>query len=319
NQLNAVKGYWNFKNGDLSASVGRSLEYVDSSQADKYKFGVSGQGQFASVDGINGQPTHFIYVPYLTDPANIWNKLGLRVKHGIAPNGGSDAKKVNQYTAILDVMWGDGSAYGALWQLHDLANGGGDSDMYWQASSGAYGKSCCSAYVAPGQKQERNQWARVAFAVDLAANPPVLAKYINGIKNLEEITGTRGHVDSEFAFSVPEIVLFGDSDNETSDAFISSLQVRQGRMSDDEIAALGGPDAAGIPTPNPTKGEWNFDVPAHPLAATIGSDLTYVDSSVANLYKFGVTGQGDLANVPLINGKAKTVLKVPYVTDDTFK
>src|SRR5207237_8843384 len=93
NQLNSVKGYWNFSKGDLSADVGRNLEYVDASVADKYKFGVSGQGDFASVPGINGQPTHFIYVPYLTDPPDLWKKLGLKVKNAIAPNGGSDAKK----------------------------------------------------------------------------------------------------------------------------------------------------------------------------------------------------------------------------------
>jgi hypothetical protein len=75
-----------------------------------------------------------------------------------------------------------------------------------------------------------------------------MAKYINGKKNLQEITGTRGHVDSEFAFSIPEIILFGDSDNETSDAFINAFQVREGRMTDEEVAALGGPDAAGIPS-----------------------------------------------------------------------
>src|SRR5262249_11559956 len=152
-----------------------------------YKFGVSGQGEFSNVPAMNGKPAHFIKVPYLTDPANIWNKLGLRVKHDIAPNGGG--AKVNQYTAIMDVLWGDGSAYGAVWQLHDLANGGGDSDMYWQASSQAYGKSCCSTYTAPNKKQDRWQWARVVFAVDLAANPPVLAKYVDGVKNYDTVTG----------------------------------------------------------------------------------------------------------------------------------
>jgi hypothetical protein len=86
------------------------------------------------------------------------------------------------------------------------------------------------------------------IAVDLAANPPVMAKFINGKKNLQEITGTRAHVDSEFAFSIPEIILFGDSDNETSDAYINAFQIREGRMSDEEIEALGGPDAAGIPS-----------------------------------------------------------------------
>ncbi len=311
NQLNSVKGYWNFKNGDLSAVVGRDLQYVDPTQAGKYKFGVSGQGQFASVDGINGQPTHFIYVPYLTDPANIWKQIGLRVNHSIAPNGSSDAKKVNQYTAILDIMWGDGSGYGALWQLHDLANGGGDSDMYWQESTGAYGKSCCSSYVAAGKKQTRHQWSRVVFSVDLAANPPILAKYIDGVKNLDQITGNRGHLDSEFALSVPEIVLFGDSDNENSDAYLSAFQIREGRLSDEEVAALGAADANGIPLPY---SQWDFN-PSNPLSATVGNDLQYVDPSIASKYKAGVTGTGDFASVPGINGQPVNALLVPYLTD----
>ena len=83
--------------------------------------------------------------------------------------------------------------------------------------------------------------------MDLAANPPILAKYIDGMKNLDQITGDRGHVDSSFALSLPEIVLFGDSDNENSDAYVSAIQVREGRMSDEEVAALGGADAGGIP------------------------------------------------------------------------
>src|SRR5258706_9633236 len=211
------------------------------------------QGEFATIPLINGKPANVLLVPYVpseeTDAQGaIFKRIGLRMKHGLAPNGGG--KKVNQYTAIFDILWGENAAsvgYGAVWQLHDLDTPG-DSDLYWQAAAGGYGKSCCSAYTATAERQDRSQWARVVIAVDLAANPPVMAKYINGKKNLQDITGTRGHVDSEFAFSIPEIILFGDSDNETSDAFINAFQVREGRMSDEEVAALGGPDAAGIPS-----------------------------------------------------------------------
>jgi hypothetical protein len=304
---------WNFNpTSPLAASVGNDLQYVDASQSGLYTIGMTGQGGLSSVPGINGQPTAVIKVPYLTQPDGIWHKLGLVVPHGLAANGGG--QKVNQYTAIMDLMWGDGSAYGALWQLHDLDNGGGDSDMYWQQSSQAYGKSCCSTYTAPNQKQDRWQWARVVFAVDLAANPPILAKYVNGLKNFDSISGSRGHVDSEFALSIPNIVLFGDSDNETSDAYLAHFQIRQGRMSDDEVAALGGPSVAPIPNPNPVKGEWNFDDPAHALAATVGADLQFVDPSQASLYTIGVTGAGDLSSVPGINGQPTGVIKVPYLT-----
>ncbi|GEM_PF-875245 len=310
---------WNFNDParPLAAEVGHDLEFVDPALASRYKTGVTGQGDFANVPLINGKPANVLLVPYVPDSESdaqgqIFKRLGLRLNHGLAANGGG--QKVNQYTVIMDLLWGDGTGYGAVWQLHDL-NNPGDSDMYWQESTSAYGKSCCSAYQAPNQKQARWQWGRVAFAVDLAANPPILAKYINGVKNIDAIGGTRGHIDSEFALSIPEIVLFGDSDNENSDAYISSLQVRQGRMSDDQIAALGGPTASGIPSPNPVKGEWNFDDAANPLAATVGSDMQFVDAALASRYKAGVTGQGDFANVPLIKNKPAKVLLVPYVPD----
>jgi len=252
---NPIKGEWNFDDPakPLAATIGNDLTFVDPALASRYKAGVTGQGEFASVPLINGKPAEVFLVPYVpsdeTDATGaIFKRLGLRMKHGVAPNGGGN--KANQYTVILDLLWGENASsinYGALWQLHDLDNPV-DSDMYWQGSSGHYGKSGASDYVPGAVKQNRNEWARVAFAVDLAANPPILAKYINGVKNLDQITGTRGHVDSEFAMSIPEIVLFGDSDNEQSDAFVNAIQVREGRMSDEEVAALGGPDAGGIPS-----------------------------------------------------------------------
>src|SRR5438445_9006611 len=100
-------------------------------------------------------------VPYVPDaqfasPTLILTRIGLRMKHDIAPNGGG--QKVNQYTAIFDILWGENGAsvgYGAVWQLHDL-DAPGDSDLYWQAAAGGYGKSCCSAYTATAQRQDRS-------------------------------------------------------------------------------------------------------------------------------------------------------------------
>ena len=36
--------------------------------------------------------------------------------------------------------------------------------------------------------------------------------------------------------------------NERTECFVSAIQIREGRMSDADIAALGGPDANGIPS-----------------------------------------------------------------------
>src|SRR4029079_14286702 len=176
-------------------------------------------------------------------------RLGLKALHGVAANGGGVT--AHQYTIIMDLLWGDnGFGFGPIMQLHDLG-GPGDADMFWQRSTGAYGKSCCSAYAGldAAHTQPPGQWARVVFAVDLAANPPVLAKYINGFKHTETIGGTRGRIDSEFALNVPNINLFADEDNERQDMWVHAVQIREGRMSDEAVAALGGPNAAGIPLP----------------------------------------------------------------------
>ncbi len=311
---------WEFDNASnpLKATVGHDLAFLDSSLSARYQAGVTGQGSFADVPDIDGAPAGVLFIPYVdTTEADatgpIHPRLGFETLHGLAPNGGG--QKVNQYTVILDLLWGDnGFGFGPIFQLHDLG-APGDADMFWQRSTGAYGKSCCSSYsgLDADHTQQPGEWARVVFAVDLAASPPVLAKFINGFKHTDVIGGTRGRVDSEFALNVPDIHLFADEDNERQDMWVNSVQVRQGKMSDDEIAALGGASAAGIPTPNPVKSEWNFDDPANPLRATIGRDLAFLDPSLSGRYKTGLTGQGDFADVPDIDGRHATVLFMPYV------
>ncbi len=312
---NSVKGYWTFDKGNLSASIGRDLAYIDDTLASVYKFGVTGQGDFADVPSINGQPAHVMFMPYFqnTDAdakGLIHPRLGLKMNHTMLPNGSATAKKVNQYTVILDVLWGEtGFGYGPIFQLHDLG-APGDADMFWQRAASAYGKSCCSPYTGmdPAHLQPPGEWARVVFAVDLAANPPVLAKYINGFKHADKLSD-RGVIDSPFALNVPNINLFADEDNERQDMWVNAVQIREGRMSDEEVAALGGPDANGIPLPYST---WNFDNPASPLAATVGNDLSYIDDSLASVYKTGSTGVGDFVDVPDIDGRHAGVFFMPY-------
>ena len=316
---NSVKGYWTFDRGDLAAHVGQDLEFIDASLADRYAFGTTGQGSFSAVPDIHGKPARVLHIPYTETSEGTFKKIGLRLNHGILPNGGG--AKVNQWTLVMDVLWGDQgpSGFAGVLQTHDLENPG-DADMFWRARDGSYGKTCCSAYdgVAPDKGHARNAWARVAFAVDLAASPRVVAKFINGVKHLDTVTSNGNALDSRFALP-PEIFLFGDGDdNERTECWISSLQVRQGRMSDDEIAALGGPSPLGIPTPNPVKGEWNFN---GNLKATVGQDLEFIDASLADRYAFGTTGQGSFSAVPDIHGKPARVLHIPYTetSEGTFK
>ncbi len=95
-----VAGQWDFDSGDLRATIGSPLEYLDptfdgpaGSSDDKTSFGTTAD---YGIDGINGQVARVLRVP-----GTLSDKVGYAVHHGISPNGGGT--KVNQYTLIMDV------------------------------------------------------------------------------------------------------------------------------------------------------------------------------------------------------------------------
>src|SRR6185503_9909378 len=96
-------------------------------------------------------------------------------------------------------------------------------------------------------------WQRIAFAVDLAGPGPhpIMAKYINGGKVGQQVL-TEG-VDGRWSMfaaedaNTPWALLFADDNTEGRPGFVSSIQIRKGRLSDVEIARLGGPSPGKIP------------------------------------------------------------------------
>ena len=147
---------------------------------------------------------------------------------------------------------------------------------------------------------------------DLTASPRKFAKYYNGFKHREDLSGDGDAIDSRFALPA-EIFMFNDGDdNEQSTAYVSSIQIRPVALTDEEVAALGGPSAAGIPQPQTVspsiKGNWEFN---GDLKAAIGSDVAYIDNALASHYSFGTTGQGAFADVPAINGQPAQFLAIP--------
>jgi hypothetical protein len=302
NLANAVKGYWDFRGGNLAATVGRDLQFIDPALASRYRFGTTTE---LGIPDISGQPARVLHIPYTPgEPRDVFSKIGLRMQHTLAPNGGG--RKANQWTLILDVYWGpESQGFGGLLQTHDLENPT-DGDLFWRRSDGSYGKGCCSLYdELPADQQHASEtWARVVFVADLAASPPRLAKFINGYKHREDLTGDGGSIDGRFALP-PEVFLFGDGDdNERTEAYVNALQIRDGAMTDDDVVALGGPSAAGIPIPY---AQWDFE--QGNLAATVGNDLQFIDGALANRYRFGTTAE---LGVPGIEGQPARVVHIPY-------
>jgi hypothetical protein len=301
-----VTGQWDFEFGDLSPTVGSALEYLDGAEGVTKAgtlFGSTGEGDFAEIPGIGGQPAKVMRVP-----GDLDKNIGYIMTHRIAPNGGGT--RVNVYTIAFDLFIGTtGPGAASLLQLSS-SNNTDDGDLFWQGSNfgqGGGGYNGRGTFVA-------GAWHRVVAAYDMAANPPVVVKYVDGIKQ-DDWTANQG-LDNARRAMQPTAILFGDGDqDERREMWVNSIQVRSGRLTDAQIAALGGPSAGGLPIATPSStvtGQWDFDFAD--LGASVGKALTYLDGAEGLTKagtKFGVTGEGDFADVPGIGGQAAKVMYVP--------
>jgi hypothetical protein len=109
-----------------------------------------------------------------------------------------------------------------------------------------------------------DSWQRIVLTFDLTKRE--FGKYLNGTNVLFTAVGaaplgpndvqylsvttaaaTGGSVDLRWSLG-PQALIFADDDGEVTPVYVSSLQVRSGRMTDAEIAGLGMPTAAKLPS-----------------------------------------------------------------------
>jgi hypothetical protein len=295
-----VTGQWDFDQGDLRATVGQPLAFLGGATGLTATETVFGTTTDLGVPDIDGKAAHVMQVP-----GDLSNKIGYVMTHGIAPNGGGT--RVNQYTIIMDVLVGDsGPGAASLLQISSVDNTD-DGDLFWQGNNFGQGTD---GYNGTGQFVP-GTWHRVVAAYDEAANPPVVTKYVDGIKQ-DDWTANQG-LDNPRRALLPTAVLFGDGDqDERREMWVNSVQIRSGKMSDAEMVLLGGPSADGIPATVPAsnvKGQWDFNNGT--LAATVGKPLQYLDGAdgiTQTETQFGTTT--DLG-VPDINGEPAQVMYVP--------
>jgi len=213
-----VTGQWDF-NGNLDATVGTALQYF---------------GDTASITAfqdatIGGSPAKVMSFGAAT------KTQGYLMTHGAGANGGGT--KVNQYTLIMDVMFPTASdaKWRGLFQV-DPSNAS-DGELFVNKANGI-GIS--------GQYQGKvvaDTWHRLAFAFNL--NNKSVSKYIDGVLVNKQTLGEG--FDGRWALGSTAL-LFTDEDGETAAGLVNSVQIRNGTLSDAEIAALGGATAAGIPS-----------------------------------------------------------------------
>ncbi|MBX3745504.1 MAG: LamG domain-containing protein [Verrucomicrobiae bacterium] len=238
----AITGQWDFAGGDLAASTGRALEYLDGeggATASQTRFGTTSA---LGIPDIGGQPAHVMGFPRSLP------SMGYVVYPNAGPNGGG--LFVNQYTLIFDLLFPAESStqWRALIQIDDPSNAN-DAELFINPS-GAIGIS--GSYQGAVQA---NTWHRIAFAVDLVApGGPQLRKYIDGTLVGQQTLGSG--VDGRWALS-PSGGAFGESallftdNNEdgghVQPGFVSSIQIHDEALSSAHLAALGAPNGDRIP------------------------------------------------------------------------
>jgi hypothetical protein len=111
----------------------------------------------------------------------------------------------------------------------------------------------------------------------------------------------------------PTAILFADGDqDERRVMYVNSVQIRPGKLSDAQLALLGGPDTAGIPVVLPASnvtGQWDFDQGT--LAATVGKPLEFFDGAGGETETGTLFGDTSVLGAPLIEDEEARVMLVP--------
>jgi len=298
-----VTGQWDFNQGNLAATVGKDLQYFDGPTGTTASLTQFGTCSSFGLPLINGVDAKVMKVPG-GPGVNGNNNFGFIMDHQIASNGGGI--KVNQYTIIWDIYYTGGTI--PFFNCENPTNNGpADGSLFLQLGQmgqGSGGYTMEHGDVSVG-------WHRLAFAVDLSRN--LITKWVDGVKAQDWVSSSNG-LDAARRAWQPTVLLFADGDGDDHDGtvYVSSIQVRNGTMTEAEMVLLGGPSGAKLPQAvslTSVTGQWDFN--QGNLAATIGKDLQYFDEptgTTASLTQFGTCSSFGL---PLINGVDAKVMKVP--------
>jgi hypothetical protein len=238
----SVTGQWDFNFGDLSATVGKDLQYLDGSSGQTAGLTQFGSCSTLGVPLLGGVDPKIVKVPGGTG-VNGNNNFGYICDHQISPNGGGT--KVNQYTIIWDMYYSGGTL--PFFNCENTNNAPADGSLFLQ--NGQMGQGSGGYVMNNGNIT--NGWHRLAFAVDLSQN--LITKWVDGVKAQDWNSAANG-LDAPRRAWQHTLLLFADGDGDDHDAtvYVKSIQVSNGKLTDAQMQALGGPSPNGIPVSVPT-------------------------------------------------------------------
>jgi hypothetical protein len=262
-------GQWDFNSGNLNGAPGTALAYRDG-VGTGFQFGTT---TALGIPDIGGTAANVLKVPAGADATS-----GLNMPVAAAANGGSVAGLVNDYTLVMDVLF-PAAADKKVRALLDSDGGTTDPDAeIFVTAANAFGAKNAAFGVVT-----TNRWYRLGLVVDGTGGKVRL--YVDGA----EVGSAKpaNQVDGRYALASGAVAgLFTDDSGETAIAYVNSIQLRDVALAKPQMLALGGAQAAGIPTtlpPVPSSVEkW---IPAGEFASRntdIGAVINVGDTTVQN-------------------------------------
>ncbi len=220
----AQVGLWQF-DGNLDNALGGAAMSANGGWATAYEAAT-----------IGGSPATALAFPAFN------NTQSLQMTNEGAANGGG--AKTNEWSIVMDVKFPAIGSFIGLWQT-DQNIAGGDGDFFINGSGGIGISSDYDGTVAA------DTWTRIAVTLRQGGGPDaILEKYLNGVHVGTTTSGSA--VDGRHSVGAV-LNLFTDEDGETSAGQVNSVAYYDHLLTGDEIGALGGATADGIPAvPEPS-------------------------------------------------------------------
>ena len=223
----AVVGQWDFNSGNLAATLGQPMDYLDGAGAATQQ-----QTTFTTMD-IDGTQAKVMEFPACDSTLY----MGYTMPTPNAGNGGGEL--VNQWTLILDLMYPTESdqKWRAIFESDGRATQ--DSDFFINPSNGIGISGNYTGHVTP------NVWHRIGIVIDQSNGVNLIRKYIDGVKVGNQAAGG---LEGRWALQPNWTAeLFNDNDGDVQPGYVNSIQLRSDALTDGQMLALGGATAAGIP------------------------------------------------------------------------
>ncbi|HEY5910115.1 MAG TPA: LamG-like jellyroll fold domain-containing protein [Verrucomicrobiae bacterium] len=233
-------GQWDFNSSNLTATVGTSLSFRDGTGGATDLNTAFGTNTVFGIPDIAGANAIVMRFPAAVD--------GMGYYMPTPPANGGGSLTVNQYTFILDLLYPAASSGKTrpLIQTSDGATLGSQEFFVIDGATGGVGPFKIGPGGVSGPYVGRlnaDTWYRLGIVVTTGDTTRV---YTNGVE-MGSFSG--GAVDGFFALTGNWLALIlADTSTNAALGYVNSIQLRDVALSAGQMAALGGPSAAGIPS-----------------------------------------------------------------------